>query len=61
MGPYAQGLLLSHILLSILGSLEVWSSKKSFCSYIEAHFTDGETEVPRTLFKPGLLSLEICC
>lgn len=32
MVPSAQGPLLSHILLFILESLEVWSSKKSFCS-----------------------------
>lgn len=56
----AQGPLLSHILLSILGSLEVWSSKKSFCSYMAAHFTDGETEVPERLSRPGLLSLGVC-
>lgn len=61
MVPSAQGPLLSHLLLSILGSLAVWSSKKCLCSYIASHFMDGETEVPGRLSGPGLLSLGVRC
>lgn len=32
MVPSAQGPLLSHSLLSILGSLDIWDSRKLFCS-----------------------------